>query len=72
MFVDVNSILKWFMYHYQKKPSTISVSNTFVQYSNVSLYDLQELFPFKTGKQVPFHAQFKENNILVYILPQSV
>jgi len=29
----------------------------------LKLYVLQELFPFKEGKMVPFHATFNENNI---------
>jgi hypothetical protein len=34
--------------------------------SNLKLYALKELFPFKTGKLVPLHANFNENNIPVY------
>jgi len=39
---------------------------------HISDYDsqimrLQELFPFKTSKNIPFHAKFNDNNVYLWI-----
>ena len=45
--------------------NVIAIDHLHISHFNSKIVNSLELFPFKAGQNVPFHAKFNENNIIV-------